>query len=383
MHAWADFGARIPIVYPVAMARRRLRALQVEVTSRCTRRCAVCPRSAFGDRWLEGDLSDAHWHRLCTDLALVDHLHLQGWGEPLLHPNLETMARDAKAVGCKVGTTTNGDLLGDAIGWLVDGPVDILAVSVAGGPERNRRVRNGSRTDELFAAVEELARARGRRRRPRIHVSFLLVRGNAGDLPETVRSAAAAGADAIFVNHLDCVPTEELRVLAAYSDGGVPEAVQMRLVEAESAARGLGIDIHLPATEPREMLTCALDPRRMASVRWDGVVAPCVQLSLPISGSIPRMTALGAIEISPYRYGHLDDMTLSEILTGEARSEFVAPLHRRFESDSRYREWGLMASSWGVVALADLDRAYAEFERELDENPFPPACRGCPKTEGW
>ena len=52
------------MVYPEAVAQRRLRALQVEVTSRCTRRCSVCPRSVFDERWLEGDLSEEHWRTI-------------------------------------------------------------------------------------------------------------------------------------------------------------------------------------------------------------------------------------------------------------------------------------------------------------------------------
>ena len=365
------------------MAQRSVRALQVEVTSRCTRRCAVCPRTALADSWIDGDLSEAHWSGLGSGLSSVEHLHLQGWGEPLLHPNLETMARDAKAAGCSVGVTTNGDLLGEAVGWVADGSVDVLAVSLAGGDEWNRRLRDGSRPDELFAAVEELVRARSRRKTPRIHVSFLLVRGNAGDLAGTVREAAGAGADGVFVNHLDCVPTEELRELAAYGGKSVPGAVREGLGEAKTVARRLGIDIRLPASEPQEMLTCALDPRVMASVRWDGAVAPCVELNLPIAGPTPRMAEDGIVEIPPYRYGHLDEEPLSVILAGAARQQFTAPLRRRCDANSRFQDSALLVSGSGAVALADLDRAYGRLEQELLENPFPQPCRACPKTEGW
>jgi MoaA/NifB/PqqE/SkfB family radical SAM enzyme len=365
------------------MARRKLRALQVEVTSRCTRRCTVCPRAVFGESWLVGDLSEAHWDRIRPDLPLVEHLHLQGWGEPLLHPRIAHMARDAHAAGCKVGLTTNGDLLSDAAKWVVSGAVDVLAVSLAGGDEWNRRLRGDARPDDILNVVEQLAGSRSRRKKPRIHVAYLLVRGNAGDLAGTVRAAALAGVDRIFVNHLDCVPTEELRELAAYLNGGVSQPVLHEMEEAKRTALELGVDLRLPVTEPQEMLTCALDPRRMASVRWDGVVAPCIHLNLPISGSIPRMTAVGPVKIPPYRYGHLNDAPLSEILTGKARREFTAPLYRRCEADDRYREWGLLASGWGVLALADLDRADDKLEGELAGSPFPAACRGCPKTEGW
>jgi len=65
--------------------QRPLRALQVEITSRCSRACAVCPRSALGDHWREGDLSEGVWNVLEPDLPLATHIHLQGWGEPLLH----------------------------------------------------------------------------------------------------------------------------------------------------------------------------------------------------------------------------------------------------------------------------------------------------------
>jgi MoaA/NifB/PqqE/SkfB family radical SAM enzyme len=365
------------------MARRKLRALQVEVTSRCTRRCTVCARAAFGDYWLEGDLSVLHWDRIRHDLSLVEHVHLQGWGEPLLHPRIANMARDAHAAGCRVGLTTNCDLLGDAVNWIVSGAVDVLAVSLAGGSEWNRRLRGDARPDDIFDAVEHLARARRRRKKPRIHVSYLLVDGNAGDLAGTVRAAALAGVDEVFVNHLDCVPNEELRELAAYAAGSVTQSVQDELEEAKSTALELGIDLRLPVTEAQEMLTCALDPRHMASVRWDGVVAPCIHLNLPISGSIPRMTSMGPVKIAPYRYGHLNDALLSEILGVAARREFTAPFYSRCEADDRYREWGLLASGWGVVALADLDRAYDKLEGELAAHPFPPSCRGCPKTEGW
>ncbi len=343
----------------------------------------VCPRAILGERWLDGDLSEEHWKRIRADLKHARHVHLQGWGEPLLHPRIESMARDAHAAGCRVGLTTNGDLLVDARDWIVDVPVDVVAVSLAGCDSWNRRLRDESRTEAIFAAVEAVARARGTSRRPRLHVAFLLVRGNAGDLPEVVRRAAASGADEVLVNHVDFVHAEEILEIAAYADRVVPESDRQAIAEAEQLARNFKIGFRPPALDPQEMLTCDLDPRRMASVRWDGVVAPCVHLNLPITGAIPRATVEGPIEIQPPVLGHLDHGSIGEILDGEARREFTAPLHARCAADQHYREWGLVASGWGVVGIADLDRAYGKLEDSLAQNPFPAACRGCPKTSGW
>ena len=362
---------------------RPLRALQVEVTSRCTRRCAVCPRSVFGNRWLEGDLSLKHWERLRPDLALADHVHLQGWGEPLLHPQIESMARGAKEAGCRVGLTTNSELLGDAVEWLVDGPVDVVAVSMAGGGEWNSRLRDGVGSENVLAAVESLATARRRSKKPRIHVSYLLSAGNAGDLTGIVEGAAAAGADEVLVNHIDFVPNRNLRGMAAYRGGGVSDEVRDEVARAEKTARRLRVRFRPPALEPQEMLTCASDPRCMTSVRWDGAVAPCVHLNVPISGKIPRVTDGGSVEIQPYSFGHLDGSSLSDILSGEERRKFIAPLVERCAADARFRMVGFEAVGRGSAGIVEIERAYSKADQALAENPFPAACRGCPKVEGW
>ena len=343
----------------------------------------MCPRSVLADAWIEGDLCEARWARIQPHLSHIEHLHLQGWGEPLLHPRIADMAGEASAAGCSVGLTTNADLLDEARDWIVSGVVDVLAVSLAGGEEWNRRLRDRASSDAVLGELERLAQARRRRGKPRIHLTYLLTRENSGELVGTVRAAAAAGVDSILVNHLDCVPSEELREHRAYSASGVPQPVREDLERARRTADDLGIDLRLPAMEPQEMLTCALDPRRMASVRWDGAVAPCVHLNLPVSSPIPRATDAGVIEISPYRYGKLDEAPLSEILNGVSRHEFAAPFIRRCKADDSFRGQGLPTSSWGAVALSDLDRAYDALERELALNPFPAACRECPKIEGW
>ncbi len=365
------------------MAKRPLRALQVEVTSRCTRRCTVCARAACAGSWLEGDLDEALWRRLVPDLRLVDHLHLQGWGEPLLHPRLPAMVAEAQAAGCRVGLTTNGDLLPAAQEWVLAGPPDLLAVSVAGADAANRRLRDGALTSDVLAAVAELAARRASRRRPRLHLSYLLTRDGAADLEAVVRAAAAAGVDAVLVNHLDVVPTAALAPLAAWGPDGVPPGVGEALAAAVAAARRARLELRLPALAAEERLVCDLDPRRILSVRWDGRVAPCVHLNLPIGGPVTRWTADGPLELEPPVLGRLGEARLAEILAGDRYRGFVAPFARRMAADAHYREWGLLPSGWGVVGVADLDRAWAELERALAASPFPTACAGCPKAAGW
>lgn len=114
--------------------------IQVEVTTRCNALCSYCPRTLYGRSWPQRDLPIDIYQRLAPDLFRASHVHLQGWGEPLLHPQLFQMAQLARNAGCQVGTTTNGTLLDpDMAQRLVDTGFNIVAFSIDFGA-RHREV---------------------------------------------------------------------------------------------------------------------------------------------------------------------------------------------------------------------------------------------------
>jgi MoaA/NifB/PqqE/SkfB family radical SAM enzyme len=373
-------------VYLAVMAfrlfkRRPLAAIQVEVTSRCTRRCAICPRSADGLAWREGDLDEATWHRLQEDLDLAPYVHLQGWGEPMLHPRLPEMVASVKAAGPKVGLTTNADRLSEAVDWIVEEGVDLVTVSVAGGEAAHAALRDGSGIGEVWDAIRELSHRRGRRKRPRVQISFLLTRDGVEELPPAVESAAAAGADEFFVIHLDVTPTRELLERAAFEASGPRENVGRAVAAAESAARSRGIAFRPPPLARQDLLVCASDPLRFVFVGWDGRVGPCVNLLLPMEGPIPRWTESGLRHVEPVVYGCLGEMSLGDILRGEAYRRFTDPFASRLAAESEFLN--VARSARGAEARSRLDEADDRREREMFANPFPEPCTGCHKALGW
>ncbi len=366
------------------MARRRrqrpLVALQVEVSSRCTRRCACCPRTVLADRWREGDFGFDLWHQLRPDLNLVHHLRLQGWGEPLLHPRLEEMANGGAAAGCEVGITTNGDLVSERGRWLAKGGVHIVTLSVAGAGKGHTGWRDGAHAGTVWTALEILASAR-RRRKPRLQVSFLLTADNATELPDAVHNAALSGADELFVTHLDCTPTAALLAANGFGDHAPVEQTRQIFDHTARLARKLGITFRTPSLVTREMIACALDPTVMASVAWDGRVGPCVGMTLPVVGGIPRATEHGEEVVEPVVFGHLGDRSLASILNGQTRRAFIAPFIQRAAAERRFRDH-TTSLGWGSTALARLDDAETERTQTLDDQPFPAACTGCHKARG-
>jgi MoaA/NifB/PqqE/SkfB family radical SAM enzyme len=377
--------------------KRPLRALQVEITSRCTRRCAICPRTPLQDEWQEGDLTSSLWRILVQDLDLAEHVHLQGWGEPLLHPALPDWARDARQAGCTVGITTNGDLLaGAADDWLLKGDVDKVVISLAGNSAQHRVLRDGSCLETLLEVGGRLNhQARRLGLRLRIAGSYLLTRSNAVDLPQVVRLSARAGLHELFVVHLDCRSSRfQLQQCAFTGDnlaegslaegglaeGGLAEGIASLLDEAEEVGRECGIRYRGPAREAEELVVCSQDPECFVFVGWDGRVAPCVNMLLPGVGVLPRWTEEGAIQIAPFWYGSLQDATLKDLLDGAARQRFMATFRNRRQAEQRFLSTVMTGLDNGLckVEEADANRMVA-----LAQNPFPESCSACPKSRGW
>ncbi len=321
------------------------------------------------------------WTAIAPALPLVEHVHLQGWGEPLLHPKLAEMAEGAKAAGCAVGLTTNGDLLGGAIDWLVRLPLDLVSLSVGGGPMHHAALRNGSSLGEGLAAAGDLAARAGKGGSPRVQVSFLLTRDNAGDLEEVVRLAARHRIREMFTIHLDCTPSPELLNTAAFTSSGLRDGVPEALAAASVAAAGEDVRLRHATTAPEDVLACALDPSRFVYVAADGRVGPCAYLLLPIAGPIPRAGFAGICQTEPVSFGSVPETGLVEILSSQARRRFVSPFAARLAAETAFRR--CVTGEPGRAAIAEMEEADGERARTLADNPFPPACIGCHKMVGW
>jgi hypothetical protein len=291
------------------------------------------------------------------------------------------MARAAKRAGCSVGITTNGDLLEHAAGWLVEERVDIVTVSVAGEPGTHRRLRDGSDLERVLSDAGRLAAIS----RGRVQLSYLLTRENAGELPSTLARAARSGLKEAFVTHLDCTPSTELLAHAAFDEDGLLPGVLDLLDEAAAVARRHRLRLRPPSVRPQDLLTCALDPTRLAFVAWDGRVGPCVNLLMPLRGEegIPRSGFSGrsAVVTEPVCYGHLESSRLEEILAGPARRSFVSRFEERLAAERRFAR--SLPTGFGVEALRQVELADRRRDEDLEASPFPDACAGCHKAHGW
>lgn len=345
------------------MARAQVpRIVQVEVTSACQLRCTFCARTALADRWINAHLSWEAFSALLPHAASMELVHLQGWGEPLLHPRFWDMAAALKQAGCRVSVTTNGMLLDEAatqeacrLG------LDLVAVSVAGARSTtNDSLRVGSSLERIAAHVSHLC---AQNPRPKVVLIMQLMPPNLPELPELVCLAGELGADEVVAAHVDYVPTPEVDALRVF--GREPDPLISQLVaETERRGKELGVAVHVFGWTLRdEVIVCAADPIHNLWVTVDGQAAPCPYLALPCRNGFPRLFD-GMSE-------HLERVTFGEVANGLGRA-WGSRAARSF------REAFARRHRWGTVEFV-LDAA---LNPSPSPPPAPPPCRRCYKLYG-
>ena len=214
---------------------------------------------------------------------------LQGWGEPFTHPQFFEMLKIAKQAGCRVGTTTNGNILGrELIEKLVDQQLDIIGFSLAGVNEKNDTIRKGTRIKKVLACMAEINSAKEKygSDNPEIHIAYMLLRSGLTDLERLPQFLENTGAAQTVVSSLSYVvnPEMEKESILASSEKEYSE-LKDRLIEVKREAVKRNADIHFHIVSPvQNHFACSENIPRAVVVGSDGSLSPCVMKQIPVRG---------------------------------------------------------------------------------------------------
>jgi MoaA/NifB/PqqE/SkfB family radical SAM enzyme len=264
--------------------------LQVEITSACNLRCAMClVRYRPPVNKLAGALPLELYRRLLDELPGLRRLTLQGLGEPLLSPYLLDMIRLARARDIEVGFNSNATLLTRArADELVATGLDWLHVSLdgarAGTYEAIREGADFGKVVTNLAGLVEAKRAAGGDK-PWIRVVFVAMRRNIAELPELVELMGTVGVQEVRVQNLshDFADTPDGSQYAQIRDytaaealwtGADRDASEAAFAGARAAADQHGLLLRLPHLDTRPGAGCTW-PWDAAYVTSAGVVQPC------------------------------------------------------------------------------------------------------------
>ena len=297
----------------------KITALQIEVSTCCQLSCRYCPRTILAKTWRNGIISvDLFKTRLAPHFDLFGMVFLQGWGEPLTHPDFWKMIAFAKQRGTKVGFLTNGLLFDRQAAELAcDLGVDLVAFTFAGAvAETHERERSGSDFAKLVETVEIFADIKAKRScsQPVISMSYTLMWNNLAELSAAVHLASQIGITQCVASHLDCIPSLYLEQNALFLSP-LPNDSELIDSARKNATR---LDVVFKSEPPcltGEILVCEPNPLHVTLyVRANGAVVPCHQMALAPE-SVQRLYFHGkAYDYQPLVLGNIAEQSLPDIL---------------------------------------------------------------------
>jgi MoaA/NifB/PqqE/SkfB family radical SAM enzyme len=318
--------------------------VQAEVTTDCNAACIYCPRTVYRNSWKDRHLPLETFKKLRPVMGRTHHFHLQGWGEPLLHPDFFEMVAIGKAAGCHVGTTTNGMLINvERIERVVQSELDIIAFSLAGTGEENDRIRKGTSLTKVIEVIRSLRREKEKQgtTKPAIHVAYMLFRSGVVGLGNLPRLLQGSGVSDVVISFLDFVPSDELlREVIAPATGSERDELRSLLRAVKEEGDRHGLRIHQPLESVGyEGGVCTENVLRAICIASDGSVTPCV-------------------------YTNLEAHRASYFLAGEKRL-YERMIFGNIKERSVNQIWR--------------QKAYRAFRRSFRAGQLAAPCRGCPK----
>jgi radical SAM protein with 4Fe4S-binding SPASM domain len=277
--------------------------VQIEPVGQCNLRCKMCPIQ-FRTDGPPGPSAFMQFDTFCKLVAqfgALTELHLQGLGEPLLHPRFFDMVRHAAERGVRVSTNTNMTVLtaGQAASCVASG-LSTMYVSLDGATaEAYEAIRVRARFDKVLRNLRRLmaAKAAAASELPHVVLVAVAMRQNLDQLPGLVRLASAEGVPTLSVQHLchdfgeASLPTQ-YRPMLRFIDrqsllGEDPARVEAVFTDARAQARRLGITLRLPLLTPRVHAPDVPGrqrcdwPWRGSYISYDGKAMPCCMVSTP------------------------------------------------------------------------------------------------------
>lgn len=302
-------------------SKRPLDCIQIEVTSHCPGRCTYCPHTTMAATWQNRHLDARVMAALWPLLRRTSRAHLQGWGEPLLHPRFADFVEFAARAGCQVSSTTCGLVMNDELADRLAGlgrqagegqpGLDALAFSLAGTSEAGNAARAGVSLAKVRQAINMVNAAKNRLGQGaeeglQLHLAYLLLAdriNEAAGLPELM---AELDVPVAVVSTLDYLADPAQAGLAiGPEDAEIIAAARQVLEKAAARAAEAGRSIFYALPRKREPESgaasrgmpggCRENVAHSLHVSANGQISPCVYCNVPDGVENPRRLVFGQV----------------------------------------------------------------------------------------
>jgi radical SAM protein with 4Fe4S-binding SPASM domain len=134
---------------------------QIEPTSVCNLRCAMCQRDRLES---VGHMSLAQFEHILDELKGLRAVKLQGLGEPMLNPDFIAMMQALRARGIRAYSALNATKIDADNAEQLASVADRIELSLdSADPGQFSAIRRGAALDDVIARIRVLVEARNRR----------------------------------------------------------------------------------------------------------------------------------------------------------------------------------------------------------------------------
>ena len=278
--------------------------LYIEPTSLCNLNCSMC----FRHGWINeeaGHMDPALLNKIAaeiSDLSSVEEVFFGGMGEPLFHPDICEMIK-ALPNDRKKTLLTNGTLLTERCSKnLIAAGISELWVSMDGFESAiYESIRQGSLFNRLICNLESFNQAR-EGTNVRLCLTFVVTPDNMEQLSKINEFADHFKVDELNISHV--IPVNPIK-----KEDTLYSCREISIGKMRRYCAGKG---------DTEEYLCPFVDSNAVFVRWDGKVAPCMQLLHNCYTYLYEEKR----RITGFYYGNIQDKTLIECWEDPAYKEF-------------------------------------------------------------
>jgi MoaA/NifB/PqqE/SkfB family radical SAM enzyme len=247
------------------------RSIQIECTTRCNLKCAMCEISYWTEKG--GDLELANLQSMLEHLPKLKRVDLTGIGEALMNRGFFNALRILKSRGLYVTLNDNFTLMTeDAARRIVELGIDQIFLSLDGATkETYEKIRVGANFDKVVSNARRLIQIKQdtRKKRPEVKINTVVCSTNYRELPALIELASNMGIGMVqFVNVMVFENTVNLDTT------GVQQKVKAQFEESLERARQLGVLVKIELFDKQPVQRCDF-PWKRNFVTYDGYIHPC------------------------------------------------------------------------------------------------------------
>jgi radical SAM protein with 4Fe4S-binding SPASM domain len=278
--------------------------VQIEPVGQCNLKCEMCAIQFREDGPPYGPPAFMPYDtftQIIDQFETIQDLHLQGLGEPFMHPRFFEMVAYASKRGIRVTTNTNMTLLNPRrAAECIKSGLDTLHVSIDGATSHTfEGIRLKAHFDRVLSNLQLLRDTQDRlgSKLPHIKMVIVIMRRNLSELPEMVELASHFQIEEIFVQHLShdfgesSLPAQ-YKPMRDFVEQETLLNEDLNTIDhffslAQERADLLHIHLRLPRPRPRAHLPSTPGHERCrwpwtgAYISYQGLSMPCCMVSTP------------------------------------------------------------------------------------------------------